>query len=73
MHSHDNDAPVSTARRHSLGWHKPKRVLVGSLIHKDQLPQPGDPLVPCISTARCPPPGEARECSNACSGLTAHA
>lgn len=48
MHSHDNDAPVSTARRHSLGWHKPKRVLVGSLIHKDQPPQPGDPLVPCI-------------------------
>ncbi len=48
MHSHDNDAPVSTARRHSLGWHKPKRVLVGSLIHKDQPPRPGDPLVPCI-------------------------
>lgn len=48
MHSHDNDAPAGTTPRHSLGWHKPKRVLVGSLIHQDPPPRPGDPLVPCI-------------------------
>ncbi len=48
MHFHDNDAPFSTAPRPSLGWHKPKRVIVGSLIYQHHRPQPGDPIVPCI-------------------------
>jgi len=48
MDSYDNDAPLNTAPRPRLGWHKPKRVLVGSLIHQHQQPQPGDPIVPCV-------------------------
>lgn len=48
MHSHDNDAPLNPTPRTHLGWHKPKRILVGSLIHRNEHPEPGDPLVPCI-------------------------
>ncbi|OEZ01732.1 MULTISPECIES: SymE family type I addiction module toxin [Stenotrophomonas] len=48
MHTNDNDAPTSASSRPSLGWHKPKRVLVGSLIYQHHRPQPGDPIVPCI-------------------------
>ncbi len=48
MHSHDNDAPIRSTPRPHLGWHKPKRVLVGSLIYNDERPQPGDPIIPCI-------------------------
>lgn len=48
MHSHDNDAPLSSTPRAHLGWHKPKRVVVGSLIYNDETPQPGDPIIPCI-------------------------
>ena len=48
MYSHDNDAPTGNPTRPSLGWHKPKRVIVGSLIYQHHRPQPGDPIVPCI-------------------------
>ncbi|MBT2768153.1 hypothetical protein J7J08_10940 [Stenotrophomonas sp. ISL-67] len=48
MHSHENETPVTAAPRPGLGWHKPKRILVGSLIHQHQQPQPGDPIIPCI-------------------------
>ncbi|MGN7837807.1 SymE family type I addiction module toxin [Stenotrophomonas sp. 22385] len=48
MHSHDNDASIRPTPRTHLGWHKPKRVLVGSLIYNDETPQRGDPIIPCI-------------------------
>lgn len=52
MHSHDNDAPIRSTPRPHLGWHKPKRVVVGSLIYNDERPQPGDPIIPLHQTAR---------------------
>lgn len=48
MHSHDNDESNRPSPRPHLGWHKPKRVVVGSLIYNDETLQPGDPIIPCI-------------------------
>jgi len=48
MHSYDNYTPTLNPTRPRLGWHKPKRVIVGSLIYQHHRPQPGEPIVPCI-------------------------